>query len=182
MTFSGNNTLPPSPFRSSEAGVPSLSAWPFPSPAQEHRQPQLTSLPRLPAACLGSSKELPVSLQMCEAGDSHSGETHPKPSRLLGVMLSLSNCAWPHTWCCAKALLFPVVLVGFKRHLSASLKKSSPPKTNQKTQTKKKTTCEMEKGCFNEMSQMKVFSPELCSLMSQCGWREERKGQMFWCF
>lgn len=37
----------------------------------------------------------------------------------------------------------------------------------------------MEKGCFNKMSQMKVFSSELRSLMSQCGQSEETKGRMF---
>lgn len=91
-------------------------------------------------------------------GDRHFGETHPKPSRFLVMMLlelasprtrdpALSSC----TCLCAGGT-------------SASLKH----KQN-----------EMEKGCSEETSQTEVFLSELCSLMSQCGQSKEAKGWIF---
>lgn len=140
---------------------------------REHWQPKITSLPvpvgGLPGAA-ARSRGLP-----CR----RAREATVILGRLVQTQADfLVRCCW--SWRCPtpghvpgavpSPCFFQSHSVEFRRHYSASLKK---------TKTKPEKRCEMEKGCFNKMSQKKVFSSELHSLMSECGQSEETKGRMF---
>lgn len=153
--------LPPL-FCSSKAGVPSPSAWPCPTPAQEHWQPKLTSLPLAAGSLPGAAARSRGCLCRCVR----------QVTAILGRLAQ--NLAGFLLWCCCHQTtpgltrgavpgpcFFQLCSVVFKRHLSASLKKSPPPrktpKTNQKTQTKKKQPVRWRKAVLTKWVKPKWF-------------------------